>query len=163
MPEFVLGAALIAACSLALVLRRCVWLARVASWSMYPTLRPGAVVFGVAIPPDQLRRGDVVVLHRPQTPERWLVKRIIGLPGERVVVTEANVIVNGIVIDEPYVALSGGPQGEYEVPDRSYFLLGDNRRDSRDSRSWDDPYAPFEQVRGKVRLPPKRPATWPVA
>jgi len=85
-------------------------------------------------PPE---RGDVVVFHSPENPRKDFIKRIIGLPGEEVEIVNGQVYINGIPLHETYVhnpaQRSWGPQvvGEFE-----YFVLGDNRSNSSDSRSW---------------------------
>jgi len=83
-------------------------------------------------PPE---RGDVVVLLRPG--ERDYIKRIIGLPGDTVEVKNGQVLVNGVVLDEPYItdpARQNVPARQVE-PER-YFVMGDNRNNSSDSRSF---------------------------
>lgn len=84
-------------------------------------------------------RGDIIVFDFPNNPSDDYVKRIIGLPGETVMIDQAgNVFVDGQRIDEPY--LNGEPYsnriGTWEVPEGSYFVVGDNRNHSSDSRSW---------------------------
>lgn len=85
-------------------------------------------------PPD---RGDVVVFHSPENPHKDFIKRVIGLPGEEVQIVEGRVQINGVPLHETYVQnpaqRSWGPElvGEFE-----YFVLGDNRSNSSDSRSW---------------------------
>ena len=88
-----------------------------------------------------VERGDVVVFYYPNEPSTRYVKRVIGVPGDSVRIDgDGNVFVNGARIDEPYLS------GEYtqwpismpstEVKDHYYFVLGDNRDNSSDSRSW---------------------------
>jgi len=85
-------------------------------------------------PPE---RGDVVVFHSPQNPRKDFIKRVVGLPGEDVEMREGAVYVNGVRVHETYISNPGnrswGPEvvGEFE-----YFVLGDNRANSSDSRSW---------------------------
>jgi signal peptidase I len=83
------------------------------------------------------RRGDVIVFRFPQDPSRDFIKRVIGVPGDEVEVRSGQVFVNGIALDEPYVT----SRAEYSmprqvVPEGQYFVLGDNRSNSYDSRAW---------------------------
>jgi signal peptidase I len=82
-------------------------------------------------------RGDVVIFHSPQNPRKDFIKRVVGLPGEEVEMIEGLVYVDGVPLRESYIHSPGnrswGPEvvGEFE-----YFVLGDNRSNSSDSRSW---------------------------
>jgi signal peptidase I len=83
------------------------------------------------------QRGDVVVFHSPENPNKDFIKRVVGLPGEEVEMVDGRVHVNGVPLHEMYIhdptQRSWGPEvvGEFE-----YFVLGDNRSNSSDSRSW---------------------------
>ncbi len=87
------------------------------------------------------QRGDVVVFEAPLAEGRDFIKRVIAIPGDTVEVRSGAVIVNGRVLEEPYIARpasyswpsNGGPA---LVPDRQYFVLGDNRDNSSDSHVW---------------------------
>jgi signal peptidase I len=85
-------------------------------------------------PPE---RGDVVVFHSPQNPRKDFIKRVVGLPGEKVELIDGQVYINGVRLYETYISnpdtRSWGPE---EVGDFEYFVLGDNRDNSSDSRSW---------------------------
>jgi signal peptidase I len=84
------------------------------------------------------RRGDIVVFHSPQDRSRALIKRVVGLPGEEVSIVAGKLYVNGMVVEEPYVA--GQPTSADWGPRRlglaEYLVLGDNRNNSNDSRSF---------------------------
>lgn len=83
------------------------------------------------------RRGDVVVFRFPRDPDRDFIKRVIGLPGDTVQLIDGAVLVNGVKLKETYV--NGGAHSDFGpqvVPDKQYFVLGDNRPNSSDSRSW---------------------------
>ncbi len=111
------------------------------------------------------RRGDVVVLKRfdsPSTPERDLIKRVVGLEGERVRVTDCSVFINDQPLIEPYLDASiqlsdgcGGDQAEITVPDNSVFVLGDHRGKSSDSRVFGP--VPFDLLIGRAFI-----IIWPV-
>lgn len=108
---------------------------------------------------DEPARGDVIVFHLPQEYSRTLIKRVIGLPGETVTVSSDGVLIEnaenreGFFIDEPYLATQnlGGPQvASVTVEPGHFFVLGDNRRVSSDSRSWG--VLPRENIVGRVLL-----------
>lgn len=92
------------------------------------------------------QRGDVVVLRPPQVVSEGdeFIKRIIGLPGETIKISSGHVYINGKLLNEPYIAsdviTQGGPfladNVDYIVPTGLYFLMGDNREHSSDSRYW---------------------------
>jgi len=89
-----------------------------------------------------IERGDVVVFRFPIEPKRRFVKRVIGVPGDRVEIRDGIVYVNDQPIDEPYVRISArNPRASENmypvlVPEDSYYVLGDHRNVSSDSRSW---------------------------
>lgn len=83
------------------------------------------------------RRGDVVVFRFPGNPDRTYIKRIIGEPGDTVEVKGGTVYIDGAPLSEPYIVNKANyTYGPEEVPPKQYFVLGDNRNNSRDSRSW---------------------------
>ncbi len=81
------------------------------------------------------------------------IKRVIGLPGDQIEVKDAKVFLNGAPVKVDYgIWVDGGTEqsGPYFVPEGSYFLLGDNRDRSRDSRHYDNPYIPAKNILGKL-------------
>ncbi len=86
---------------------------------------------------DGPRRGDVIVFEAPDQPENDRIKRVIGLPGETVEVKQdGSVLIDGELLDEPYISSQrGGPSGTWDVPEDEYFVMGDNRSVSYDSRA----------------------------
>lgn len=125
------------------------WLTRVESVSMEPTLHPGALAVTRALRSGtRLRRGDLVVADSGELGVR-IVKRIIGLPGERVTVDGGVVRIDGQPLYEPYAARSLY-RGEFMVPALHYFVLGDNRDVSSDSRSWESPYLSRREIAGRL-------------
>lgn len=103
------------------------------------------------------QRGDVIVFHPPGGEQSDFVKRIIGLPGDRVDIRDRRVYVNGRMVEE-VIETSGGGTLTYpvEVPADQYFVLGDNRPQSNDSRAWG--FAHADQIIGRVML-----RYWPVS
>jgi len=82
------------------------------------------------------QRGDIIIFHFPLDPEQDLIKRVIGLPGETITVQDGTVTVNGTPLEESYITESPAYNGTWVVPAGQYFVLGDNRNDSRDSHQW---------------------------
>ena len=116
------------------------------------------------LPVRDIRRGDVVVFKYPEEPERDFIKRVIGLPGETLELRNKKVYVNGQQLDEPYVHFletSHGASevtsfdvreryGPVQVPDDQYFVMGDNRDNSQDSRYWG--FLPREYIKGEALM-----------
>jgi signal peptidase I len=119
------------------------------------------------LPVGTIKRGDVIVFKYPVQPDRDLIKRVIGLPGETLEVREKKVYINGKLLDEPYVHYldtAGGPSDLHEitssdvrehfgpvtVPDDQYFMMGDNRDNSADSRYWG--FLKRDLVKGKALI-----------
>lgn len=81
--------------------------------------------------------GEVVVFNFPNDPTRDFIKRVIGTPGDTVEIRRGHVFVNGVQLHEPYIMRTDTDDMEpFPVPPDSFFVLGDNRRDSNDSRDW---------------------------
>ena len=94
-------------------------------------------------------RGDVIVFRYPKDPSRDFVKRVIGLPGETVEIHRGDVKIDGEALDEPYLEERDlSSLGPTLVPPESYFVMGDNRDGSSDSRHWGT--VPLENIVGKV-------------
>jgi signal peptidase I len=135
---------------------------RVDGFSMRPTLEDGEFVLvnKLSYRFSQVQRGDIIVFHYPANPDEELIKRVIGLPGDRVIVRDQHVFLNGQVLDEPYIAAAPLYSGEWTIADGQLFVLGDNRNDSSDSHSWG--LLPFENVVGKAVLIYWPPPLWEV-
>lgn len=110
---------------------------RIESVSMMPNLQPGEYVMVDKVSYHFVtpQRGDIVVFHHPLG-ERDLIKRIIGLPGETIEITNGMVNINGQPIDEPYIAAPPGGGGTWTLSPTQLFVMGDNRNNSSDSRAW---------------------------
>ena len=111
---------------------------RVDGSSMEPSLHSGefVIVNRLAYKWGEPEYGNVVVFHFPGDPNQEYIKRIIGLPGDRVKVQDGMVYINNQAIDEPYIAASPRYQGEWTVPADHIFVLGDNRNNSSDSHNF---------------------------
>ena len=104
---------------------------------------------------DEPEAGDITVFHYPDDPtgKTLYVKRIIGTEGDVVEVKDGEVYVNGEVLAEDYIAeTTVGDYGPYLVPEDSYFMMGDNRNHSLDSRFWDNKFVHEDEILGKVVL-----------
>lgn len=125
---------------------------RVENVSMKPTLQPGEflLVNRVAYKLGDPSIGDIVIFHAPGVTEMDYIKRIIGLPGDEVRISEGTVTVNGQPLYEPYIADSPNYSGEWVVPEGEYFVLGDNRNNSSDSHLWG--FVPHDDIVGKALL-----------
>ncbi|MCH4888879.1 signal peptidase I [Acidaminobacter sp. JC074] len=97
------------------------------------------------------QRGDIIIFDSNYE-DKLLVKRIIGMPGEAVEIKEGRVYVNNQVLEDFSDILIAGDFGPYKVPDDAYFMLGDNRNGSKDSRYWDNPYIDESLIKGKVLI-----------
>ena len=151
--------------------------------AMEPTFGSGDLLDVYLYRNERPQRGDIVVFNAPTSPDREFIKRIIGLPGDEIVIDEANgeVSVNGVVLDEPYIqgtTFCGNPC-KFELPPTDatkmpshdprarattqeaedaacqatgcYFVMGDNRQNSSDSRQgW---LVPAENITGWVTMP----------
>jgi signal peptidase I len=88
---------------------------------------------------ESIQRGDVVVFHYPRDPEKSYIKRVIGLPGDRIWIDRGRVWVNGVPLYEGYVPeryRDTRSMAEMVIPDDSYFMMGDHRSISSDSREF---------------------------
>lgn len=138
----------------ALLFRRYVGsVTRAHAHSMWPTLRPGQFLFTRSIVYGRrVRHGDIAVVHSAEL-DQYIVKRVVGLPGDQLLLGTSGLVRNGIQVTEPYVSRPGGPSGSWLVPEGHCFLLGDNRAASCDSRSWRQPFAPLDRIVERVCAP----------
>jgi signal peptidase I len=97
------------------------------------------------------QRGDIVVFPYPDDEELDYIKRIIGLPGETIEGKDGLVYIDGEPLEEPYVTEAlDSDFGPYEVPKDSYFMMGDNRNNSQDSRYWENKFLSRDKIEGKA-------------
>lgn len=122
------------------------------SESMVPTLNVNDRLFVTRVYNlEKLKRGDILVFYSEELQED-LIKRLIGLPGDKIQIINGVVSVNGEVLEEDYIGAPDKFSGEYEVPEGKYFFLGDNRLYSKDSRYWINPYIDGEDIAGKAQI-----------
>lgn len=138
---------------LALGVRAALRLYVIPSSSMTPTLVPGD---HIVVTPYRFNskpeRGDVIVFRSTRTNDELMIKRVIAVAGDLIETRAGRVIVSGHALPEPYVAAqaSTGLISPQIVPADSYFVLGDNRADSLDSRSWGA--LPRDLIVGRARM-----------
>ena len=128
--------------------------------SMEPTLQDGQylVISKLAYWLKAPRRGDIMVFHPPNGISDDYIKRIVGLPGEQIRIEGGDVLVDGVVLEEPYVANQGAYSGSWKLGNDQYFVLGDNRGNSSDSHMWGT--LPEENIIGKAWLCYWPPEAW---
>jgi signal peptidase I len=112
---------------------------------MAPSLREGQLVLTVR-PRRTIRRGAVVAVDSRQVGHR-IVKRVVGLPGEHVTIDGGRICIDDELVPEPYASHSTY-RGNFDVPERHYLLLGDNRDASVDSRAWHNPFVSRDEIVG---------------
>ncbi len=128
----------------------------VPSGSMENTIMTGDRVIGSRLSYrfEDPKRGDIAIFRFPDNEKIYYVKRIIGLPGETVDIVDGKVYINGSdePLDEPYIREPMIPEApmHFEVPENSYFMMGDNRNYSMDARRWENTYVKREKIIAKV-------------
>lgn len=122
------------------------------SGSMIPTLEVKDRLIATRVHnPEKLKVGDIVIFNSEELDE-LLIKRLIGLPGDKIEIKNGIVFRNGEELQEDYVKNNEMYDGVFEVPDGKYFFLGDNRAHSDDSRYWENPYIDASEIEGKAIL-----------
>lgn len=106
--------------------------------SMKPTLQEGELLLvnKLAYKLGKPDHGDIVVFHFQGNKNDDYIKRLIGLPGDEVKVSNGTVYVNGYALTEPYIAAPPAYEGTWKIPEGQLFVLGDNRNNSSDSHQW---------------------------
>ena len=128
--------------------------------SMEPSLHNGefVIVSKLNYRFGEPQRGDVVVFDFPRNVNQEYIKRVIGLPGERIRIEEGVVYVDGEPLQESYLVEKPSYEGEWQVPEGALFVLGDNRNNSSDSHTWG--VVPLENVIGEALFVYWPPPSW---
>lgn len=128
----------------------------VPSGSMENTIMTGDRVIGsrLSYKFGDPERGDIVIFRFPDNEEIYYVKRVIGLPGDTIDIADGHVYLNGSAepMEEPYIREPMIPEEpmHFEVPEDSYFMMGDNRNYSSDARRWKNTYVKRDKLVAKV-------------
>lgn len=117
--------------------------------SMYPTYNGNETVF-VSKLFNSYERGDIVIFDSNDLFDSKYIKRVVGLPNEHIKINNGEVFINGVKLDEKYLISDTVGEIDMTIPEGSYFLMGDNRYDSKDSRIM----GPIEEKRiiGEVKF-----------
>ena len=127
--------------------------------SMAPTVEPNdrILVNRFIYHFDDVERGDIIVFEPTESTkidlgmEDDLLKRVIGLPGEEIQITGGELYIDGVALEEDYIAETMNYEyGPITVPEDCIFVLGDNRNYSADSHVWTDPFVPIDNIKGKA-------------
>ncbi|MEY2671710.1 MAG: hypothetical protein RL687_127 [Candidatus Parcubacteria bacterium] len=130
--------------------------------SMVPTFHNGEylIVDEISYHMGKIKRGDVVIFKYPNDPSRYFIKRMIGLPNEKIEISGKTVKItnkenpDGFILDEPYINESFTTNAPYQTGPDQYFVMGDNRNRSSDSRVWGVVDKKFLIGRAYLRLLP---------
>ncbi len=144
--------------AVALLLKRFVIInANVPTGSMENTIIPGDNVLGFRLSYlfDEPERGEVIIFKFPDDESELFIKRVIGCPGDSVRIEDGKIYINDdpVPLDEPYLKeawTEGNGLYTFSVPENSYFVMGDNRNWSLDSRYWVNPYVTDDEILGKA-------------
>lgn len=129
--------------------------AQIPSGSMEDTIMPGDRVFGnrLAYVFSEPERFDIIIFKYPDDESQLFIKRVIGLPGETVEIRDGNIYIDGSeapLDDVKTKETMEGSFGPYTVPEGCYFVMGDNRNNSRDSRYWEHTFVSEDEILGKA-------------
>ncbi|MCD8111087.1 MAG: signal peptidase I [Clostridiales bacterium] len=128
---------------------------QIPSSSMETTVMTGDVVISTRYNAKDIERYDIMVFRLPDDPDTFYIKRVIGFPGETITVENGNVYADGVLLDDSFVngEMDGSGDGIYVVPEGCYFMMGDNRNNSYDSRFWkgENQYIPLENFVAKAK------------
>jgi signal peptidase I len=129
--------------------------AKIPTGSMENTVMPNdrVLAFRLSYLFEDPKRGDIVIFHFPDDESQEFLKRVVGLPGDIVDIVDGKVFINDsdIPLEENYIKdIPNGDFGPYEVPADSYFVMGDNRDDSYDSRFWDNTFVARDKIVAKA-------------
>lgn len=140
------------------ITQKIIVLANVPTGSMMNTIQEKDLVLAdrLAYNEEEPERGDIVIFYAPDEVEELYIKRVIGLPGDKVVIDNAQIYINDskVPLEEPYLretwVINNGYY-EFNVPQNCYLMLGDNRNSSIDSRVWENTYVNRNAIIAKAK------------
>ena len=149
------------ALSISLILFRCIiFHGSVPTQSMDPTIKTTSFIIGNRLPilfdrtGKNIKRYEVITFKSDEGDknERLMVKRVIGLPGEHMKITETDIYVNGQKLRKDFVSSEDVAQmpDEFDIPEGCFFVAGDNRNNSYDSRKWNDKFVKKKDIKAKI-------------
>lgn len=102
---------------------------------------------------DEPQRGDIVSFHYPDHEEELFLKRVMGIPGETIEGISGYIYINGVKLDEDYTSeIIDYDFGPFIIPEDCYFMMGDNRNNSWDSRYWQNHFVEKSKIIGKAEI-----------
>lgn len=122
------------------------------SGSMENTMMTQDIILSEKVTINDIKRYDIIIFAAPDKPEESYIKRVIGMPGDTIVIDNGKVYANGKELDDSFIRepMKIAPTQTFEVPKDSYFVLGDNRNSSYDSRYWNNPYVSKKSIKSKA-------------
>lgn len=145
---------MVLAVTLTVVLMNVIFInAYVPTGSMENTIMAGDRIFGIRLF-HEYKRGDIIIFPDPDGEGIYLVKRIVGMPGDEISIEHGAVFVNGIWLKEKYIRESMEEEAPFTItlPEDGYFVMGDNRNESYDARYWDNQVVYGKDITGVVLL-----------
>lgn len=129
--------------------------AQVPTGSMETTIMKGSriIINRLAYLSEDPQRGDIIAFYFPDDGESLYLKRIVGLPGEKIEGVDGMIYINGKPLSEDYIREQINEDfGPYVVPEDSWFVMGDNRNNSLDSRYWEDKFVERDEIVGRAEI-----------
>lgn len=139
----------------AILFQTVLMLSLITSGSMETTIMTGDVVVSTRfdVKAEDIERYGILIFIPPDEPDTTYIKRVIGMPGEIIEVSNGKVYADGVELEESFLhaPMNQTGDGVYEVPEGHYFFIGDNCNNSKDSRFWEKKYVPLGNIQAKAK------------